>query len=64
MSPPGTESAAFENSTASCDVAPTAVETRSQFRYKIEGGHGALVPQSSKREERPLLSYDNSREKF
>jgi hypothetical protein len=34
MSPPSTESAAFEISTASRETIPTAVETRSEFRYE------------------------------
>jgi hypothetical protein len=41
MSPPRTESAAFENSTTSREATPTAVETRSEFRYRIE----AVAPQ-------------------
>jgi hypothetical protein len=40
---PCTKSAAFENSTASCEFASTAVETRSEFRYKFE----AAAPQQT-----------------
>jgi hypothetical protein len=39
-----TESAAFEISTAACEIAPTAVETRSEFRYRIE----AAAPQQTR----------------
>ena len=35
MSPPNSESAAFENSTAAREAAPIAVETRSEFRYNF-----------------------------
>jgi hypothetical protein len=41
MSPPSTESAAFENSTTVREAASTVVETRSEFRYKID----AAAPQ-------------------
>jgi mRNA-degrading endonuclease toxin of MazEF toxin-antitoxin module len=41
MSPPSTENTAFENSTTSREATPTAVETRSEFRYRIE----AAAPQ-------------------
>jgi hypothetical protein len=36
MSPRSSESAAFEISTAAREATPTAVETRSEFRYRIE----------------------------
>ena len=32
---PCTKNAAFENSTAGCEAMPSAVETRSEFRYKF-----------------------------
>jgi hypothetical protein len=41
MSQPKSGRAAFENSTAACEAMPTAVETRSEFRYRIE----AAAPQ-------------------
>jgi hypothetical protein len=41
MSPTCTKSPAFEISTASREATPNAVETRSEFRYKIQ----AAAPQ-------------------
>ena len=35
MSPPNSESVAFGISTTAREAAPTAVETRSEFRYKF-----------------------------
>jgi hypothetical protein len=46
MSPPSMESAAFENSITAREAAPTAVETRSEFRYRFE----AAAPQKMARQ--------------
>jgi hypothetical protein len=43
FSRPCTKNAAFENSTTSREATPTAVETRSEFRYRIEAGHPHLA---------------------
>jgi hypothetical protein len=60
MSPPSTKNAAFENSTTSREAAPTAVETRSEFRYRIEASHphlahGAAAPVGLGPPDPPLL---------
>jgi hypothetical protein len=43
MSPTSTKRAAIENSTAACETAPNAVETRSEFRYRIEAASPQLI---------------------
>jgi hypothetical protein len=50
MSPPSTDGAVFEIPTTSREAAPTAVETRSEFRYRFEAAApqkiGAAAPRS------------------
>ena len=56
MSPPNSESAAFGISSAAREAAPTAVETRSEFRYRNRGACAAADPSRTTEAGHPHLA--------